>query len=36
MEKGHVRLQQNSIGQEIHNTEIAIGLVSGPISEVHK
>ena len=36
MEKGHLRLQQNSIGQEIHETEIAIGLISGPISKMHK
>ncbi len=36
LEKGQLRLQQNAALNQAHKTEIALGIVCGPISDKYK
>lgn len=36
LERGQVRLAQNSANHQKHNEEIALGIALGPVSELHR
>ena len=36
LERGQVRLAQNSANHQKHSEEIALGIALGPVSELHR